>query len=117
MRGRGVAITVKTTVTPSTSTASLKLEDDGSLSLLTSTTEVGQGSRTVLAQIAADAVGVPLERIHQAYPDTAITPWDQTTSSSRSTMMMGDAVRLAAARPMREPTSKPITNRPIDRAR
>jgi CO/xanthine dehydrogenase Mo-binding subunit len=95
-RGRGVAVTVKTTVTPSTSTASLKLEEDGSLSLLVSTTEVGQGSRTVLAQIAADAVGVPLERVHQTYPDTALTPWDQTTSSSRSTLMMGDAVRLAA---------------------
>ena len=95
-RGRGVAVTVKTTVTPSTSTANLKLEEDGSLSLLVSTTEVGQGSRTVLAQIAADAVGVPIERVHQAYPDTALTPWDQTTSSSRSTMMMGDAVRFAA---------------------
>jgi CO/xanthine dehydrogenase Mo-binding subunit len=91
-----VAVTVKTTVTPSTSTAGLKLEDDGSLSLLVSTTEVGQGSRTALAQIAADALGVPIERIHQAYPDTALTPWDQTTSSSRSTMMMGDAIRLAA---------------------
>jgi CO/xanthine dehydrogenase Mo-binding subunit len=95
-RGTGVAVTVKTTVTPSTSTASLKLEEDGSLSLLVSTTEVGQGSRTVLAQIAADAVGVQLERVHQAYPDTALTPWDQTTSSSRSTMMMADAVRVAA---------------------
>jgi CO/xanthine dehydrogenase Mo-binding subunit len=95
-RGRGVAMTVKTTVTPSTSTASLKLEEDGSLSLLISTTEVGQGSRTVLAQIAAEAVGVPLERVRQAYPDTGLTPWDQTTSSSRSTMMMGEAIRLAA---------------------
>lgn len=94
--GRGVAITVKTTVTPSTSTASLKLEEDGSVSLLVGTTEVGQGSRTVLAQIAADALGVPLAAIHQAYPDTSITPWDQTTSSSRSTVMMGDAVRTAA---------------------
>src|SRR5947209_8402163 len=62
-RGKGVAITVKTTVTPSTSTANLKLEEDGSLSLLVSTTEVGQGSRTVLAQIAAEAVGVPLDRV------------------------------------------------------
>jgi CO/xanthine dehydrogenase Mo-binding subunit len=94
-RGKGVAITVKGTVTPSTSTASIKLNEDGSVSLLTSTTEIGQGSRTVLAQIAADAVGVPYEMVRTAYPDTDLTPWDQTTSSSRSTSMMGGAVRKA----------------------
>lgn len=102
LRGKGIAITVKTTVTPSTSTASLKLNEDGSLNLLSSTTEVGQGSRTVLAQIAADAVGVPIEQISQAYPDTDITPWDQTTSSSRSTMMMGEAVRRAGVEIVRQ---------------
>lgn len=96
LRGKGLAITVKTTVTPSTSTASLMLNEDGSLNLLSSTTEVGQGSRTVLAQIAADAVGVPLDRVYQPYPDTDVTPWDQTTSSSRSTMMMGEAIRRAS---------------------
>ncbi|MDR0357978.1 MAG: molybdopterin-dependent oxidoreductase, partial [bacterium] len=95
VRGRGIAVGVKGTVTPSTSTAALKLNDDGSLSLLTSTTEVGQGSRTILAQIAADAVGVPLDAVAVSYPDTEITPWDQTTSSSRSTMVMGDAIRHA----------------------
>jgi CO/xanthine dehydrogenase Mo-binding subunit len=97
LRGKGLAVTVKTTVTPSTSTASLKLNEDGSVSLLVSTTEVGQGSRTVLRQIAADAVGVPLDQVDQAYPDTDLTPWDQTTSSSRSTMMMGEAISRAGA--------------------
>ena len=96
-RGKGIAATVKGTVTPSTSTASIKLNEDGSVSLLTSTTEIGQGSRTVLAQIAADAVGVKYEMVHPAYPDTDLTPWDQTTSSSRSTAMMGGAVRQAGA--------------------
>ncbi|MBI3966568.1 MAG: xanthine dehydrogenase family protein molybdopterin-binding subunit [Chloroflexi bacterium] len=101
-RGKGLAITVKTTVTPSASTASVKLNEDGSVSLLVSTTEVGQGSRTVLAQIAADAVGVPMEHVYQAYPDTALTPWDQTTSSSRSTIMMGEAIRRAGAEVRRQ---------------
>lgn len=101
VRGKGLACIVKTTVTPSTSTTSLKLNDDGSLSLLTSTVEIGQGSRTVLAQIAADAVGVPVERVSVSYPDTQVTPWDQTTSSSRSTLMMGGAIREAGRR-MRE---------------
>jgi len=96
VRGRGIATTVKGTVTPSTSTASIKLNEDGSVNLLVSTTDIGQGSRTVLAQIAADALDVPLESISVAYPDTDLTPWDQTTSSSRSTAMMGGAVRTAA---------------------
>jgi CO/xanthine dehydrogenase Mo-binding subunit len=97
VRGRGIAATVKGTITPSTSTASIKLNEDGSVNLLVSTTDIGQGSRTVLAQIAADALGVPFESVTVAYPDTELTPWDQTTSSSRSTSMMGGAVRVAAA--------------------
>jgi CO/xanthine dehydrogenase Mo-binding subunit len=96
-RGKGLACILKTTVTPSVSTASLRLDDDGSLTLLTSTTEIGQGSRTVLAQIAADAAGVPLEAVEVPYPDTDLTPWDQTTSSSRSTLMMGGAIVDAGA--------------------
>jgi CO/xanthine dehydrogenase Mo-binding subunit len=95
-RGRGIAATVKGTITPSTSTAIIKLNEDGSVNLLVSTTDIGQGSRTVLAQIAADSLGVPFESIHVAYPDTELTPWDQTTSSSRSTAMMGGAVLRAA---------------------
>lgn len=94
--GRGIACIVKTTVTPSTSSAGLRLNDDGSLNVLTSTVEIGQGSRTALRQIAADAVGVPFDTVQISYPDTAVTPWDQTTSSSRSTLMMGGAIRQAA---------------------
>lgn len=97
-RGSGLGCIVKTTVTPSTSTAGLKLNEDGSLSVLASTVEIGQGSRTVLAQIAADAVGVPHAVVEVSYPDTAVTPWDQTTSSSRSTLMMGGAIREAGER-------------------
>ena len=95
-RGRGIAATVKGTITPSTSTASIKLNEDGSVNLLVSTTDIGQGSRTVLAQIAADALRLPYESISVAYPDTDVTPWDQTTSSSRSTSMMGGAILEAA---------------------
>src|SRR5207253_7872963 len=96
VRGRGLAATVKGTITPSTSTASIKLNEDGSVNLLVSTTDIGQGSRTVLAQIAADSLGIPFGSISVAYPDTALTPWDQTTSSSRSTSMMGGAILRAA---------------------
>ncbi len=95
VRGKGLACIIKTTVTPSTSTAQLKLNDDGSLSVGVSSVEIGQGARTVLGQIGADAVGVPYEQVHVTYPDTESTPWDQTTSSSRTTLMMGGAVEEA----------------------
>ena len=95
-RGRGLACTYKGTVTPSTSSASIAMADDGSAKVLTATTEIGQGSRTILAQIAADELRLPLERVSVAYVDTDVVPWDQTTSSSRSTYMMGTAVTYAA---------------------
>lgn len=95
-RGRGLACTYKGTVTPSTSTATIKLSDDGSATVLTATTEIGQGSRTILAQIAADELRLPLEKVRVSFADTDVVPWDQTTSSSRSTFMMGSAVTYAA---------------------
>jgi CO/xanthine dehydrogenase Mo-binding subunit len=102
VRGKGLACTLKTTVTPSTSTATIKLNEDGSASLLASTVEIGQGARTVLAQIAADALGLPVDQVVVSYADTDTTPWDQTTSSSRSTLMMGGAVQAAGLSLRRE---------------
>jgi CO/xanthine dehydrogenase Mo-binding subunit len=97
LRGKGIACTIKTTITPSTSTAMVKLNEDGSATVLTSTTEIGQGARTILAQMAADELRLPLEQISVTHTDTDVTPWDQTTSSSRSTYHMGTAVTRAAA--------------------
>ena len=93
--GRGCAIALKTTATPTTSTAGAKLNQDGSLDVLVGTVEMGQGARTVLAQIAADEAGLALERVVVRLPDTANTPFDHGTSSSRSTFSMGTAVKLA----------------------
>ena len=95
-RGRGLACTYKGTVTPSTSSAAIVLSEDGSATVLTATTEIGQGSRTILAQIAADELRIPFEQVKVTYTDTDVVPWDQTTSSSRSTYMMGTAVGYAA---------------------
>jgi len=50
----------------------------------------------VMAQIAAEVLAVSMDRVRVATPDTAVTPYDQTTSSSRSTTMMGRAVQDAA---------------------
>jgi CO/xanthine dehydrogenase Mo-binding subunit len=91
-RGKGLAVVIKATITPSTSTAAVKLNEDGSLDVLTSSVEMGQGAKTVLAQLAADAADLPYERVLVSEPDTAVTPYDQQTSSSRTTYSMGTAV-------------------------
>ena len=95
LRGRAITCVIKGTVTPSTSSASAKLNEDGSLNVLTSSVEMGQGAKTVLAQIAADAAALDYERVTVSEPDTDHTPYDQTTSSSRTTFSMGRAVTLA----------------------
>jgi CO/xanthine dehydrogenase Mo-binding subunit len=94
-RGRAVVCTIKSTVTPSTSSALAKLNEDGSLNVLTSSVEMGQGAKTTLAQIAAHYGDVPLHLVRVSEPDTDVTPYDQQTSSSRTTFSMGEAVKLA----------------------
>lgn len=93
--GRGCAVIIKSTITPSSSAATVKLDADGSLQVLTSTVEMGQGAHTALAQIAAGELGVATGAVHVVGPDTDSTPFDLTTSSSRSTAAMGAAVGQA----------------------
>lgn len=95
-RGRGVAAMLKASIGPSVSEAVVRMHADGSVTVLASAVEMGQGARTVLSQIAAEVLAVGIERVAVATPDTAITPYDQTTSSSRSTTMTGRAVQEAA---------------------
>ena len=95
-RGKGAAAVMMATITPSTSAAVIKMNGDGSVHLLSSSVEMGQGSRTALSQIAADALTVPLDRVAIVDPDTDVTPFDLTSSASRGTFMMGCAVLAAA---------------------
>ena len=95
--GRGLGVMMKSTIANSTSQCRLRLDNVGQITLFTSTVEMGQGSHTALAQIAADALGVPLESISVIGPDTARTPRDAQTAASRSTYMMGNAVLDCAA--------------------
>ena len=87
---------IKATITPSISCAVVKLNEDASLSIYSGTVEMGQGSETVLAQIAGTELGVPMPTIQVLGVDTDVVPYDLTTSSSRSTFHMGKAVQLAA---------------------
>ena len=65
---------------------------------MTGSTELGQGSHTVLPQIAAEALGVPFENVNVVSSDTAITPYDRSTGASRTTTLMGSAVLEAEPR-------------------
>ena len=95
-RGKGLACMIKATITPSISCAVVKLNEDASLSIYSGTVEMGQGSETVLAQIAGKELGIPMPTIQVLGVDTDVVPYDLTTSSSRSTFHMGKAVQLAA---------------------
>ena len=80
---------------PLTSTA-VRVHADGSVTIMTGSTELGQGSHTVLPQIAAEALGVPYESVNVVSSDTAITPYDRSTGASRTTTLMGSAVLEAS---------------------
>lgn len=95
-RGRGIAIGFKASIAPTTSVAIVNLSGDGSCNIYSSTVDMGQGSTTAMAQIAADVLNVPAESVRVVQPDTDVTPYDMGTLGSRSTFHMGHAVRLAA---------------------
>jgi len=76
--------------------ANLHLQDDGSVLLHQGTTEMGQGSYTVLSQIASEALGVAVEDVRVVAPDTDVAPESGPTVGSRSTTLMGNAILMAA---------------------
>ena len=96
VRGNGLAVAIKSTTTPTTSSANVRLNADGSAVLLTSSVDMGQGALTSLAQIVADELGLPFEKVTVSSPDTDMTPYDKSTSSSRTTFHMGQAAQKAA---------------------
>jgi CO/xanthine dehydrogenase Mo-binding subunit len=68
---------------------------DGSVEVLTANTEMGQGTRTILAQIAADVLALPDGRVTVAIPDTARVPNSGPTVASRTVMIVGKLVERA----------------------
>jgi CO/xanthine dehydrogenase Mo-binding subunit len=95
-RGRGIAIGFKASISPTTSIAIVNVAADGSVTLYCSTVDMGQGSDTANAQIVAEVLNIPIERVKVVHPDTDVTPYDMATLGSRSLYHMGNAVRLAA---------------------
>ncbi len=76
--------------------AIVKIERDGSVTLLTGAADIGQGAETVISQIAAEELGVPLRNIRITAADTEITPLDPGTFGSGVTLRAGNAARMAA---------------------
>lgn len=101
-RGRGLATTIKGTATPTNSCCFIKVHQDGSVNVVCSSVEIGAGQQTVIAQIAADTIGVPLEAVSVPHSDTFISPYDFGVTSSRTTFHMGNAVRLAGQKARRK---------------
>ncbi len=80
------------------SNAMIRISEDGmGASLHIAATEIGQGSNTVLPQIAAEELGIPYHRIWLVENDSVLDPTDLGSYSSRVTLMAGNAVRMAAA--------------------
>jgi CO/xanthine dehydrogenase Mo-binding subunit len=78
--------------------ASLVVSPDGSVSVAVGTTEIGQGMIAVLSQIAAEALGCPLEVVKVLEADTSRVPDSGPTVASRTTIMSGNAIKDAAAK-------------------
>jgi putative selenate reductase molybdopterin-binding subunit len=76
--------------------ATIKMNDDGSFNLLVGATDLGTGSDTVLGQIAAEVLGVPLGKIIVYSSDTDFTPFDTGAYASSTTYVSGTAVQRAA---------------------
>ncbi len=103
-RGLGVACShfVSGTSTPKHwtgephATVNLKLDFDGGITLLTGAADIGQGSNTMATQVAAEVLGVSLGRIRVISADSALTPKDNGSYSSRVTFMVGNATLDAA---------------------
>ncbi|MEK7277291.1 MAG: molybdopterin cofactor-binding domain-containing protein, partial [Chloroflexota bacterium] len=76
--------------------ATVKVDDFGHVSLITGSTEIGQGSETVLAQIVAEVLGVKVDDVTVLNSDTDVKPWDVGVHASRTTFIAGNAAHIAA---------------------
>jgi CO/xanthine dehydrogenase Mo-binding subunit len=98
-RGKGMACMwypIGFTVAANPSAATVKVNTDGTATLLTGTVETGQGALTVLGQIAAETLGIATDDVHVVSADTDSTPMDTGAIASRTTYVTGNAIVRAA---------------------
>ncbi|HEX5240329.1 MAG TPA: xanthine dehydrogenase family protein molybdopterin-binding subunit [Candidatus Limnocylindrales bacterium] len=94
--GRAICVSASDAGSEPVTTALVRVHSDGSVTVTAGSTEIGQGSSTVLAQIAAGEMAVPLDRVHLMQSDTAAVSYDRSTGASRTTTLMGLAIQRAA---------------------
>ena len=95
--GRAIGVSASDAGSEPVSTALVRVQSDGSVTLTVGSTEIGQGSSTVLPQIAAGEMGVALDRVRLLQSDTAAVSFDRSTGASRTTTVVGLAIQRAAA--------------------
>jgi putative selenate reductase molybdopterin-binding subunit len=97
-RGVGMAIVMQASGIPGVDmgAASIKMNEDGSFNLLMGATDIGTGSDTMFCQVAAETLGVPVEKIIPYSSDTDMTPFDPGAYASSTTYISGRAVEKAA---------------------
>lgn len=95
-RGKGVSVGLLAAGAHPVSMATVRLGADGQATVLVGSTEVGQGTRTVMSQIAAEVLGLTMHQVTVVGTDTRFTPYDRSTGASRSTTVAGKAVQRAA---------------------
>jgi len=97
--GRGIATMIYPiggTGFPNPSAATVSVHEDGSATLWIGLTDIGQGSTTIMGQIACEALGITYDKIKVVYGDTMLTPFDVGPVGSRATFITGNAVKRAA---------------------
>ncbi len=102
------------------SVVGVELQGDGRVRVLTASTEMGQGTKTIFPQLAGEALGIAPERVELAPQDTSIVPNSGPTVASRTAMVVGGLV-IKAARRLREQveaaTGRPFADSAADYAR
>src|SRR5919206_980587 len=95
--GKGLCVMLKGMQTPSRASIAVEDSGDSTYTVLCATAEMGQGAKKVMRMMAAELLGVDVERVSCPDPDTDVVPYDTRTTSSRSTHMMNRALEVAVA--------------------
>ncbi len=95
LTGKGMGITFQESGIPNNTRSSVtaSLNEDGTVQLLTGAADIGTGADTVLTQIAAQTLEIPMSAIHLVSGDTAVTPYDSGAYASNTTYVAGTAVK------------------------
>ncbi len=95
--GKGLCVMLKGMQTPSRASIAVEAGEGGTYVVRCATAEMGQGAKVAIRMMAAELLGVGVERVSCPDPDTDVVPYDTRTTSSRSTHMMGRALEVAVA--------------------